>query len=262
MKLYLTLALAVTAGGCGSSRSVVKTSDGLSLSAMEVVRNVQDMAQTSHSTLQIQADLSIRSPAFNGSVRAEISHRRGDSLFASLSASALRIEAGRLWTTPDSFFYYDRLEKQVVYGPVAFMSQLVPGLFSGDDLFERLLGLLAPDADELWTVEYASAQYALRSEDSLTRYVIDPALWRVVLLERRTPDGAVLESLLYPEFASVQGMQYPKRVILQRPGEGVAVSAHFRAVVLDPDGLDFSLRVPPDVPWVHARDLLPVQGGQ
>ena len=212
--LYLTLALAVTAavaGGCGSSSSTVTASNGLSLSAMEVIQNVQDMARSSHSTLQIQADLSIRSPAFNGTVRAEISHRRGDSLFASLSASALRIEAGRLWTTPDSFFYYDRLEKQVVYGPVAFVSQLVPGLFSGDDLFERLLGLLAPNADEGWTVEYVSAQYVLSSEDSRTRYVVDPALWRVVLLERRAPDGAILESLLYPEFASVQGKQYPKR---------------------------------------------------
>ncbi len=249
--------LIMATGACSTTRSTLPFSDAPLLSTQEVIQEVQAGMWSYPATVQIEADLSVRSPAFNGTVRADIMHRRGDTLYASLSVSALRIEAGRLWTTADSFYYHDRLERRVIYGPAAFIDLVMPGLFGGSAAYERLLGLLRPDADASWDLAFNAAQYELTRADARLRFTIDPSYWRVVLYEARTPDSTLLEALRYADFSSSGGHIHPMRVVLQRPGDGISVAASFRSVTFDPDRLDFSLRLPGDVPWVRVEDLAP-----
>ncbi len=256
--LWLLLCLALTvAVGCSASRSTVTGPEATPLSASEVVRKVREAARVPHNALQLSADLSVRSPAFTGSVRALITHRRDDTLFASLTATALRVEAGRLWTTVDSFIYYDRFSQQVVYGSAEQLDQVMPGLFAGETAFETLLGLLVPDTDGVWTLDNAASQHILT--DASSRYIIDPLHWRVLLHEKLRPDGTLLEAIRYTDFVDVDGQLYPRRVVLQHPEEGVVVSAYYREITLDPEMLNLDLQMPDNVPWVRAEDLMQSQ---
>jgi len=226
------------------------------LAAEEVFQKLQQAVDIPHTALQIEADLAVRAPAFSGSVRAQITHRKADSLYATLSAALLRIEVGRLLITPDSFFYYDRLQKQLLYGPNALMDQVLPIPFVESQIFERLLGLMIPDPEESWATDLMSGRYLLTRSDARVSYTINAAHWRTVLREERASDGTLLESLRYDDFITVAGRPYPRRVVLQRPENGTVLSAFYRTVTLDPEISAFSFQVPPDVPWISAKDLI------
>ena len=139
------------------------------------------------------------------------------------------------------------------------MSQFVPGILFGPHVFEQLLGILVPDPDASWSLEYTAGQYVLTRTDGGLRYIVDADHWRVTLREVRGPNDAVVEALRYGEFSDTAGSRYPGRVVFQRSAEGVAVTAGYRMITLDPDDLDFTIRVPAAVPRVRAEELLDPQ---
>ncbi len=243
--------------GCASSRTATGPSAREALSAEEVVRRVRAQARTPHQAFVLEADLSLRSPAFTGSVRAHIVHRRQDSLFVSLTATALRIEAGRLLATRDSFFLYDRVQRRLVYGHWIQASELIPDLFAVTDAFASLLGLITPAADGSWTLDQAGPEVVITSDDADERYLIDPARWRVLMRERRAPDGEILESVRYADYQVADGVSYPGRLIFQQPSAGIVLAATYRSLTMDPQRLEFELDAPLGIPWITVEQLMP-----
>jgi hypothetical protein len=188
------------------------------------------------------ARLSIESPAQSGRFSATIRQRRDDSLYVSISPG-LGIEAARLLVTADSFYLYNRIERELAYGSVAEAQRVLPAPLVLGDAFETFLGLVAPEPDVAWAVSADESLYYLRSPDSLRVYQIDPRRWRVLRYTERTSEGTLVEERRFSDFEAQDGVYLPRRVLLRRPQEDVSASIFYRDLDLNPGPLSFDLGV-------------------
>ena len=193
-----------------------------------------------------RASVAIRSGDRNVNASADVRHRRGDTLYMTISPG-LGIEAARVLVTPDSFFVYDRINKQLTYGSIAYASAFLPVPIEGDEAFLTLLGLAPPDTGVGWILEADSSYYLLHSPDDTRLAVIDPTIWRVVRYEQRTPEGDLVEDRRYSEYDRIEGVFLPRRIIVRRPQEQTNAILYYRDLDLDPGGLSFPFRVQDDV---------------
>lgn len=187
-----------------------------------------------------KASLTVNSPDQRGSFSAQISHRRDDSLYMTLSPG-LGIEAARILVTPDSFYVYNRIEKQLTYGAVRDAQAVLPAALTVDDLFANLTGTLVPSLNREWNVEADSSYYHLTS--GLRSYVVDPTTWRVVRYVKRSPSGEVVEERRFSEFDRFGSLYLPRRIIFRRPADDTNAVLYYRDLTLNPKRLQFDLRV-------------------
>ena len=252
-KTILPVAVICLIAGCSTTRSTVETPNTPSLSIEEIFSQLHTAADIPESEVQIDASFSVKAPVFTGNLSAAISHRKGDSLYARLSATMLRVDAGRLLVTPDSFFFYHRIEKQVLYGPNDAVNQLLPGLLDGDQVFERLLGTLTPDPASSWSVEQIGDNIYLHRSDQMLRYIINAETWRVAVREEYLEDGTLIETLRFDDYKTSGVHSLPHRISLQRRDVDASVSATYNSVILNPGAMEFEFEVPPDVPWISVE---------
>jgi hypothetical protein len=188
----------------------------------------------------------VEAPGRDRSFDADIRQRRADSLF--MRFSLFGFEGGRMLLTPDSVFFYDSRKQTLRVGPVAQAQRLLPAPVASDEVFENLLGLIAPGAQTSWTVEADSAQYHLSNAAGTETWTVDPRQWRVVQYTRTAPDGTVQEVRRFSEFRTVQGVTLPQVVTFRRPSDDLLARIAYREVQLNPSGLSFGLGVPSGVP--------------
>ena len=259
MRSLFSVILLIVAG-CTASRTVITEEESVPespvLPAAAVIDSVRHSVQPIPSTVKITADVAIRSPAFNGAAQAFIAYGAGDTLLVSITATPLSIEVGTLWATPDSFFFWIRLENRLVYGRRAQLEQFVPGLFYDRSIVGLMLGLVVPDVRTPWISALEGEHYRLSNENNTTDYLIDPARWRVVLMEQRAPDRRLVEAVRYSAFEDFEGRPYPTRFTLQRPDENVTVTASYRMLGFDAADVEFSLRIPPTVTRLTVEEAL------
>ncbi len=232
--------------GCSGSRPVVDNRPDLpegfpSHTLAQIQQQIRLAAADTLVSFQGKANLSLRSPELKGNVTAHIKHRRDDSLYMTLTAT-LGIEAARMLVTPDSFFVYDRINKKLNYGSMAYASTVLPAALIGDDVFRNLLGLLLPEPDVAWQLDADTAYYHLR-DDAGRHFIIDSSLWRVVRYEQRTPQGDLVEARTFTEHDIFDGVFVPRRVILQRPLDDTSISMYYRELTLNPPTLSMVLRI-------------------
>ena len=207
-------------------------------------------------SLRAEAALSIRSPFYSGTATARIAHRRGDSLLVTLFGTMLRIEAGRLLITPDSVFFYNRLQNRLYYGPLSALSQGLQTALLDGPVFERLLGVVTPP-DRGMALYPDSARVHYHLEDSALHYIIVPGLWRTASYTHREPDGDLIEALAFTEFEAVSSVYFPRRIVMRRPRERTNISLHYSEMQLNPPSLSLLLGVAQDAERVNMEALAP-----
>ena len=215
---------------------------------VEDIRTRIRLSSDTLTSFRADARLLIESPERSGRFGADIRDRRGDSLYLGISAGGLgiKVEGARALVTPDSFFFYNRLGKELLYGSLDQAGDQLPSVLTGDNVFLNLLGIVAPEPDVRWELETDSAYYYLRNADGLRSYQIDPGFWRVVRYEERTSDGSLVEERVFSRFGEFDGVFLPRSVLLRRPGEASSVSLFYNSITLNPPALSFDLRVSSD----------------
>jgi len=181
-------------------------------------------------------------PSRSGSFSAQMLVHRQDSLYMSIRVT-FGIEAARTLVTPDSFFVYDRINKQLVFGPISYAQGFLPPPLLFGSFFPNLLGLIGPDPGIDWQVEADSARYYLRDPARLRMYVVDPVLWRVIRYEEKDASGTIIEDRTYTEFETVDGVIIPRRLVFRRPPDNAFASIHYRELEFNPAKPSFHLRV-------------------
>lgn len=259
MSLLRYLLLVLLLAGCARTRAVTPGEAELPAGfPYHTAAQIQSAVRLSADTLyafRAKASFAVDTPEQKGSFSADIRDRRGDSLYMSISPG-LGIEAARVLVTRDSLYLYDRLKNRVTYGSLAAAGNLLAVPVTADDLFMNLLGLIAPEPGVAWQVEAVDAHYHLTAPDGTRRYVVDPARWRVVRFEARTPEGELLEERAFSDFDRFDGLYLPRRVVFRRPPERSTASLFYRSLELNPDALSFDLRIS------SSADRVPVGGAR
>ena len=244
-------ALAIALGVLGCSSSSPTRSPGAlptafpNHSSAEIRTQIRQSADTLRQ-YAAEARVQVRSPQERRSFNATIRHRRADSLF--LRASLFGFEGGRLLLTRDSVFFYDRRKNTLRAGPLAQARQLLPAPVETNEVFENMLGIIAPEPETQWTVTADSSLYYVSNPSETETWTVDPRQWRVVRYSRTTPDGTVLEVRRFGDFRPVQGVPLPHSVTFQRPVDDQSATIRYRELHLNPSGLSFDLGVPPEIP--------------
>ena len=189
-----------------------------------------------------KARLALRSPQQSGSFDARVVHRRGDSLYMSISPG-FGIEAARVLVTPDSFFVYNRIQSELQYGSRAYAEQHLPAALTADDLFANLLGFLVPSPDVDWQIEADDSYYYLRDPAGRETYVVDPALWRVVRYVARNAEGDIVDERVFQEFDHIDGVLVPRSLSFRQPLQESTATLYYRDVDFNPGSLSFDLEV-------------------
>lgn len=230
--------------GCSGPREAARPDlpEGFPNHSVEQILDELVLSPDTLASLRAKASLDIKMATQGGRVTATIHYRRADTLYMSMSA-ALGIEVARILVTPDSFFVYNRIEKKLEYGSLAYAENALPVPVAGVDGFREMLGLGVPAPEVPWRLVADSAAYVLTDPPGLRRYVIDPAVWRVARYEEFAADGTLVEERAYSEYDRVGGLYLPRRILFRRPLDDTRVSLFYRELTLNPTALDFAFRV-------------------
>lgn len=245
VRITAMLALAWILQACtGPTRMTTDSNDPAGIMSVESVID-QIVLPEPPEALTATADLSIQSPLYTGGTTAHLKHRLGDSILVSLTVRGLGIEAARLLVTSDSFFLYNRIDKELTVGSTT--TDLLPDIFSPQDAMRRMLGLIKPDDMVAWELLETADGHVLRNSENGEQWIIDLSRGRVVSYERSLPSGQLAEALYFAEFESVDGVLYPKRVTYRSPLMATSGLLQFRSLNLSKDIPELALRVPTDV---------------
>ena len=225
----------------GPERTTTAPSDsGIKLTASEIIQRIN--LPSTPSSMSATADLSFQSPLYKGSATAKLQHRLGDSILVSLSVKGLGIQIARLLVTSDSFFLYNRIDREITTG--ANNRELLPELFHTRDAMSRLLGLIKPEESIDWEVLETPSGAILNDPDRNTQWIIDPEVWRVISFERYLPSGDLAEALHFADFDTFGDTLYPKRVTYRNPLTNTVGILHFRSLLTNLDITNLSLNPP------------------
>ena len=191
--------------------------------------------------LYAKTSVKVRSPEQRAGFTANISHRRDDSLYMSVKVT-LGIEAARALVTSDSFYVYDRVKKKLYVGDLSQASNHLPIPVSGTEILQNLLGYLVPDKSLEWNLTAGLDTYTLTSDESGESYVVDPTIWRVTDYTRTDADQ-IQEYRKYSDFRTRDDVVLPGQIEFGQPEKETSASIRFRSVDLNPDELNFTLRV-------------------
>ncbi|MXX96101.1 MAG: DUF4292 domain-containing protein [Rhodothermaceae bacterium] len=243
MRVTVILIVLIIAG-CASSRPALDRIDPATIYEVESVLD-SVWAHSLPTSLQARGDLSMKTPLYSGTVTAEISHRRADSLLMVFRVRGLNIEGGRLLVTQDSLFFYDRFAQTL--GIAGSGHPALPALFSVQNAIEQMLGYVRPIRGT--PLQLKSTQDGLVLTDSLMHrtYTVDPEHWRTVQMVQHDASGTLMEALYFNDFFAVGEEFFPRQIIYRNPAISTNAILYYRSLLIDEPIASMSLDLPNDV---------------
>lgn len=244
MRVAIILIVLIIAG-CASSRPALDRIDPVTVYE---VKSVMDSvwAHTLPTSLQARGDLSMKTPLYSGTLTAEISHRRADSLLMIFRVRGLNIEGGRLLVTQDSLFFYDRFAQTLRIAGSSHPA--LPALFSVQNAIEQMLGYVRPIRGT--PLQLKPTQDGLVLTDSLMHrtYTVDPEHWRTVQMVQHDTSGVLLmEALYFNDFFAVDEKFFPRQIIYRNPAMSTNAILYYRSLSINEPITSMSLGLPNDV---------------
>lgn len=241
----IALICALAAAGCAGTRTSVV--DPINIPNLYDTATVLDSiwVHPVPTSIKAQGQLSMDTPIHSGTMMADISHRRGDSLLMAFTVRGLGIEVGRALITQDSIFFYDRLKQSLHTAGSNYPA--IPAIFSVQSAIENMLGLVRPTRQLHLRLEQMSDLLVLTDTLQNRAYTIDPALWRIIHVEQRDSTDALIESLYFSDFFTVGEMQYPRRVVYRSPASDINAILHYNSIQIDEPIVSTSLNLPDGV---------------
>lgn len=253
MRLSLCLLILAFAAGCTPSGPLVRDAPGGEIPSAypdQTAEQVIAAVRASVAPVQTAAadgDLRIEVDGDDQGATFSLRVRLRDSLTA-VVRGPLGIEGGRGLVTTDSFYVVDRINRQLLVGPVRAADRYVPGAGSQEQIARAALGLLVPEDGVAWSVTPVDGQYRLVGRlpggVGSREYTIDPALWRVVRVLDFDAQGQRVGRQTFEAFDTVEGVVLPRRVLLE--GGGTTVTLEHRRLVVNPPDLRFRFSRPDD----------------
>jgi len=254
MKPVIPLILLIMIG-CTSSRPSNITVDNfkdLSLISMESVLD-SVWSHIPPDSFMAVGNMAMKSPLYSGpEVRAEILHRRSDSLMMIFSIRGLGFEAGRLLVTQDSIFLYDRVSKQVSVADTSHPVFLP--ILQVDNAIESLLGYVYPIASDALDLEFASGQMILKNPLLHRSYSVNTDYWRITSVLQHDDSESLVEGLYYNDYFKVGEIYYPRRVVYRNLHTETSIILTYSRITIDEPLKPLNFDLPKDVRRISYSD--------
>lgn len=190
------------------------------------------------------SSMEIDMPSLEQSVTAKTNMEKAHAIYTSYRATALNIEGARSLVTQDSFYVYNRLEKELIYGPLNLAGTFMPISGTVDEIIAVITGTMIPDAKQVWHAAPKSDQIMTLTNDARTVYYeVDRQSWRVTHFEVRNSSGQATETVTFAEPEQFEGMWFPRRVEMQQPSAQRYVKIYHRSFTRDAESATYDLNV-------------------
>ncbi len=197
-----------------------------------------------------ESSVAVAGPGGTAHFSAHSRQRRGDSIRVDIRVQ-LGIEAARILVTNDSIYVYDRIKNTVYHGDIRSANHLFSAPWHSAELFMDMLGLRELPRDTEWMVQHDSTRYFLADGDDGKTVFIDPALWRIIRYEERTPSGTLIEERTFLDFDGFDGVPLPRRIVVRRPIDRVSATIQHRRLNLNPSEIDLKFDVKDDAKYIR-----------
>jgi len=255
MRTLISLILLVLIGCTSTRTALVEVEDAVDPSELTIRSVISKVWEhTPPDSLIAIGDLAMKSPLYTGpEVRAEILHRRADTLLMIFRVPVLGFEAARLLVTQDSLFMYNRIAKQVFVADTTHPVFL--RIFRSRHAMAYLFGYVRPT--DPYGMKLELSQNGLILEDSLLNrsYTIDPQYWRVVHFAQRDDMGALIEGFYYNDFFQVGDTYFPRQIIYRNVPEQTNVILTYNRILVDPPLKPMGFHLPKDIQHFEFPDL-------
>jgi len=244
-RLLFVLALLVSVAGCRSARNLADLPDSRPAlfpnHTLGQIRYQLAVVPDTIEALQTRANVQVVSPDVRGSFTLRINQRVADTLM--MTVNKVGIRWATVLVTPDSFFVYDRVKKDLYYNSTDVAVDLAGMPVTLADATANLLGTLEIPLTRGWEVHADTANYYVSNRSTREFYSVDPRIWRVTQYIKRSLDGEIVERRSFSNFDLFGQAYLPRRVIFSRPLDEQHLSLYHRSMEINPEELDLEFRI-------------------
>ncbi|MBL7979460.1 MAG: DUF4292 domain-containing protein [Bacteroidetes Order II. Incertae sedis bacterium] len=202
-----------------------------------------EMARPKLNRLTATSSMDIDSPELEQSLTAHSRYESGKGLYTSYRATAINFEGARSLVTRDSFFVYNRIEKELTYGPISLANRFLPVSGTIEQIMAILTGSVVPENGFSWEAFQSGGQIVLRTTDLRQQFTVDARSYRVSKIELRNSKNELTEQILYHEPTTFGTLLIPRRVEMIQPLAKRTVKIYHRNFDLNPESLSFDLNI-------------------
>ena len=217
--------------GCSNPKFVLDTREVTFRQLLEHIESEQQKVKS----LQAVSRITIDSKEFSGNFYAHILYQQSDSLLITVTG-LFGLEAGNLFIGKDRFIFYNQMSNKFYNGSVQdFKSRrfmqfplTIPELsniFLGKETFTIMK-----------IVDYSLQQnlffIAAQNGDSNYKIWIDPNTGHIVKLHAYKYDQLIY-TREYGDFIKVDGIYFPRKIIMSQPEENQAVAVYYTELKLN-----------------------------
>ncbi|HRR09160.1 MAG TPA: DUF4292 domain-containing protein [Rhodothermales bacterium] len=210
--------------------------------AEEIIARME-MARPRLHRLTATSSMEIDSPELEQSVTAQSRYDFGKGLYTSYRATAINFEGARSLVTRDSFFVYNRIEKELIYGPITLANRFLPVSGTIEQIMAILTGSVVPENGFSWEAFQNGGQILLRTTDLRQQFTVDARSYRVSKIELRNSKNELTEQIIYHEPTTFGSLLIPRRVEMFQPFAKRTVKIYHRNFDLNPESLSFDLNI-------------------
>lgn len=210
--------------------------------AKEMIAQLRDKTPIINA-FETNTSMNIDTPELQQDANAVIRMNVNEALWASLRPSALNVEVAKSLITADSFFVYNKIEREFIYGNVALAKRYVPIAGTLTELREMLTGSLMPAANETWSAERKGEVVELTNATNTAIYTLDPKIMRVLQFVAKDLQGQVTQVIRFQEHDDFDGFLLPRSIILSQPLEERTVALYHRRFNPNPATLEMDFKI-------------------
>lgn len=193
--------------------------------------------------LTATSSMDIDSPELEQSVTALSRYDTAKGLYTSYRATALNFEGARSLVTRDSFFVYNRIEKELTYGSISFANRFLPVSGTIEQIMAILTGTIVPESGFNWEAYQNGDEILVRTPDLRQQYTVDAKTYRIRTAEIRNVKNELTEKIVYSEPAAFGNIVIPRRVEMTQPLAKRTVKIYHRNFEFNPEPMSFDLNV-------------------
>ncbi len=200
-------------------------------------------------SLDADGEISIDSPDISNSGSITVSINKPDSVFTKLEGP-FGMDIADLLITRSNFIYYKPQDNTVIRGPSnsRYLGIIMKIDIEFDDIINAFSGKFSFNDEtydeETVSVDKGSYLIALKNEDEIKKFWIDPENYYVTKIGSYEINGDTKIEILYENFYESDGIHFPKNITITRPKERQNIWLTYSREKFNNNKLTYRLKIP------------------
>ncbi len=256
MKLYLILIffICLTLYSCTASNTTSTPEISFEVLKSRVNENAAKLK-----SLDADGEISIDSPNLSNTGTITVSINKPDSIFTKLEGP-FGIDIANLLITRSNFTYYNVMENKVIRGPSTphYLSIIMKIKVDFDDIINAFSGKFTFGNETYDDIKIGTEEnnyiVSLKKSGEIKKFWINSDDYYVSKLGTYDATGNTKLEILYENFYQKDGISFPKKITITRPGEKQNIWLNYSKEEFNNNILSYKLKIPKSAKQINWND--------